>query len=338
MTALNPARRGSLLAATWLIGLGVIFLVRELSDLSWAQAWPMFVILAGVGAFVGRLVQGDLSLSGAPWALTGPIFWTVVGVILLMSTTGNLAEGPVELLAAWWPWFAVALGAWFIVGAFVARGPRSVETLTLPLERATGGSIRIRFGAGDLTTGTAASGRLVDGTFLGGVRHRRHGPGSVELEQDTSHGLPWLNHRSAWTIGLTSEVPLELRLEAGASRNVLDLRELTVRSLDLQTGASDTRILLPRAAGQTAVRAQAGAASLTFEIPDGVAAKIRTRVVLGSVQVDETRFPAVAGGFESPEYADATNRVDIDVQGGVGSLKIRSTTSSGAPARAVGDG
>jgi hypothetical protein len=208
----------------------------------------------------------------------------------------------------------------------VARGPRFVETLTLPLSRVTEASIRIRFGAGELTTRIAASGHLVDGEFHGGVRHRLQGPGRVELEQDTSHGLPWLDHRSAWTVGLTGEVPLDLRVEAGASRNVLDLRDLLVRSLDLQTGASETRILVPRAAGQTSVRAQAGAASLTFEIPEGVAARIRTRVVLGSVQVDETRFPAVAGGYESPDYATAANRVDIDVQGGVGSLRIRPTS------------
>jgi hypothetical protein len=45
-------------------------------------------------------------------------------------------------------------------------------------------------------------------------------------------------------------------------------------------------------------------------------------MVLGSVQVDEFRFPQVAGGYESPVYATATNRVDIDVQGGVGSLRV----------------
>jgi hypothetical protein len=44
------------------------------------------------------------------------------------------------------------------------------------------------------------------------------------------------------------------------------------------------------------------------------------------VQVDETRFPPVAGGYESPDYGSAANRVDIDVQGGVGSLKIRTAS------------
>jgi hypothetical protein len=326
VTSLTVARRGSILAATWLIGLGVVFLVRELANLSWAQAWPMFVILVGIGSFVGRVVQGGFGILEAPWALTGPIFWTLVGVVLLLSTTGNLAEGPFELIVAWWPWLAVALGTWFVVGAFVSRGPAFAESLSLPLEGATEASVKIQFGAGELTTGAAVTGHLVDGTFLGGVKHRIVGAGRVELEQDTSRGLPWLAHRSSWTVGLPAEVPLELRVNAGASRSLLDLRDLRVRSLDLQTGASETRILLPRAAGQTSVRAQAGAASLSLEIPAGVAARIRTRVVLGSVQVDETRFPPVAGGYESADYATAVNRVDIDVQGGVGSLRIRTAS------------
>ena len=42
-------------------------------------------------------------------------------------------------------------------------------------------------------------------------------------------------------------------------------------------------------------------------------------MAIGSTNVDQARFPASAGGYESPDYATAANRVDIDVQGGVGS-------------------
>jgi hypothetical protein len=324
MTELSPSRRGSLIAATWLIGLGTVFLVRELADLQWSAAWPMFVILVGIASFVSTAVGGGSA--GGAWAFTWSVVWTVVGVVLLLSTTGNLGEGPIEIVIAWWPWLAIALGVWFVIGALVSRGPAIVDALSLPLEGASEASIRIRFGAGGLTARAAAPGRLVDGAFQGGVRHRLLGQGRLELEQDTSHGLPWLDHRSSWNVGLAADVPLDLRVEAGASRNILDLRDLRLRRLDLQTGASDTRILLPRAAGATEVRAETGAASLTIEVPDGVGARIRTRVVLGDVQVDETRFPPVVGGYESSDYGSAANRVDIDVQGGVGSLKIRTAS------------
>jgi hypothetical protein len=302
--AVNPARRGSFIAATWLIGLGLVFLIREAADLSWAEAWPMFIILGGVGGFVSRAVRGGFRLVDAPWTFTGPIFWTIVGVILLQSTTGGLGQGPVELIEEWWPWLAVALGIWYLVGAIVPRG-RPTETLALPLAGAIEAAVRIRFGAGELTTRTAAPGNLVDGTYLGGVVTRGLGAGHVELEQDTTYGLPWLDRKSTWTVGLTGAVPLDLRLDVGASRNLLDLRDLRVRNLEIHTGA-----------------AEAGAASLVFEVPSGVAARIRTRVALGSVRVDEVRFPRAAGGYESADYATAPNRIDIDVQGGVGSLQV----------------
>ena len=323
---MNPVRRGSLVAATWLIGLGLVFLIREVGDLSWSQAWPMFVILVGVASFVSRAVSGGFGLLEAPWALTGPIVWTVIGVILLQSTTGNLNQGPIELIEEWWPWLAVGLGAWYLVGAFVPRRDGLTETLSLPLEGVTEASVRIKFGAGDLSTRTAAAGQLIDGSFRGGVTFKRTGPGRFEVEQDTTHGWPWFDRGFSWAVGLTSEVPLDLRIDAGASRNVFDLRDLRVRNLELHTGASDTRILLPRAAGATAVRAETGAAALTLEVPSGVAARIQTRVVLGSVQIDQARFPRTASGYESPDYATAANRVDIDVQSGVGSLRVVSAT------------
>ncbi len=318
---MTSARRGSLIGATWLIGLGVIFLIQRAADLGWSEAWPLFVILAGVAGLIGVVVNERYELSGI-WAFTWPIAWIVVGVLLLSSTTGSLATGPGEVIAEYWPWALVALGVWFIIGAVVPAGRGLAETLAIPLAGATDASVRIQFGAGNLATRPAAPGNLVDGDFAGGVIHRLIGPGRVELQQDTRYGLPWLERASNWTVGLTAEVPLDLRIDAGANKSVLDLRELRVRGLELHTGASDTRVLLPRAAGMTTVRAEAGAASLTIEVPQGVAARIRTRMALGSTQVDQTRFPPTAGGFESPDFMSAANRVEIDAQGGVGSLRV----------------
>ena len=317
---MNPARRGSLVAATWLIGLGIVFLVREAANLSWSEAWPMFVILVGVGSLVSTAVRG-YAVSGGVWGFTWPLAWIVVGAVLLLSTTGNLGSGPGELIAEWWPVGLIVLGVWFLIGGIVSRSGPS-ETLAIPIGGAGEANVRIQYGAGELTTHVAATGNLVDGRYVGGVSQRGGGPGRVELRQDASAGWPWFDRGYSWDVGLTGELPLDLRVDGGATRMVLDLRELKLRSLELHTGASGTRVLLPRAAGATAVRAEAGAAELVFEVPAGVGARIRSRMVLGSTQIDQGRFPPSAGGYESPDYASAQNRIDIDVQGGVGSLKV----------------
>src|SRR5512147_949851 len=317
---MTRSRRGSLVAATWLIGLGLVFLIQQAADLSWTEAWPLFVILAGVGSFVSTAVRGTRGVAGI-WAFTWPVAWIVVGVLLLLSTTGNLASGPGELVTDWWPLALVVVGVWFLVGAIVPSSTGS-ETLAIPVGSATGANVRIQYGAGDLNTHVAAPGHLVDGRFMGGVVHREAGPGRVELRQDTDHGWPWFDRQYSWDVGLTGELPLDLRVDGGATRMVLDLGDLKVRSLELHTGASGTRVLLPRAAGATSVRAESGAAELVFEVPPGVAARIRSRMVLGSTQIDQVRFPPTSGGYESADYATAPNRVDIDVQGGVGALRV----------------
>jgi hypothetical protein len=315
------ARRGSLIGATWLIGIGLVFIIQRAAGWSWDQAWPLWLILVGAALVVSTIVNGRLEFDGI-WALTWPIAWTAVGVVLLLSTTGTIGSGPAELIGTYWPWLLIALGVWFVIGAVLPSGRGLTETLTIPLRDASAADVRIQFGAGTLQTRVAAAGNLVDGDFAGGVLQREPGPGRIELRQDTRYGIPWLERSSTWSVGLTDRVPLDLRIQGGANRSMLDLRELKVRRLELQTGASETRVVLPRAAGHTDVKTSHGAASLLIEVPTGVAARIRTRMAIGQSRVDETRFPRTADGYESPDFATATNRVDIDAEGGVGSLTV----------------
>jgi hypothetical protein len=191
---MTGARRGSIIAATWLIGIGIVFLVRQALDLPWGHAWPMFVILVGVASLVSTALAWRPSLGGL-WAFTWPVAWIAVGSVLLASTTGSLDQGPLEWLEASWPWLAIGLGAWFLIGALVPGG-RPVEALAIPLAGAPTAAVKVRFGAGVLRIGRAAAGVLVDGRFEGGVEQRQGGPGRIELSQDTTYGLPWVDHAS----------------------------------------------------------------------------------------------------------------------------------------------
>ena len=318
---MTQTRRGPIVAGTWLIGLGLVFFLQRALDLGWGEAWPLFVILVGAASLVTTALDGVRGFGGI-WAFTWPVVVILIGLGLLASTTGYLGQGPIDWLATWWPLGLVVLGVWFVIGALIPLGNGPLETLVVPLGGATAASVRLRFGAGHLTAGRADPGNLVDGSFEGGVVRKDFGPGRIELRQETAYGMPWFDRRSDWQVGLTGEVPLDLRLDTGASAAVLDLLELQARSIELHTGASETRIRLPRAAGRTTVRAETGAASLVIEVPEGVAARIRTRMGLGSSRIDERRFPRSTEGYESLDYGTAANRVDIDLSGGVGSVQV----------------
>jgi hypothetical protein len=318
----NGPQRGLLVGGSWLIGIGLVLLMKEAMGWSWNQAWPLFIVLVGV-ASIGPAIAERRGLYTA-WSLTWPVAWIGAGILLLATTTGWVSTGPAELIVQWWPTALVALGVWFVIGALVP-GSRSVEDLSVPLQNQLAARVELKFGAGELSTHRAAAGRLVDGRFGGGVRTRRDGPDSITLSQDATSGLPWFDHDARWDVGLSGEVPLDLRLETGANRGDLDLAELKVARLELHTGASDTRIRLPRAAGSTSVRADCGAASLTFEVPAGVAARIRPHLTLGTSRVDTTLFPRLGDIFQSRDYESAANHVDVEVNGGLGQLTVVGT-------------
>ena len=126
-----------------------------------------------------------------------------------------------------------------------------------------------------------------------------------------------------WNFGMSDEIPLDLVFEIGAVDARLDLSSLKVRNLALETGASSTRIMLPKAAGMTHMKVEAGAASVEIEVPDGVEARIDADAGLASLDVDQARFPKTNGIYQSAAYDTAENKVDIRIETGVSSIEIR---------------
>ncbi len=317
----HSTRNGAVVAGAWLIALGLVFLARDAWDLGWGEAWPLFLVAVGVASLISSLV-GYPRLSAGAWSLLWPLAWIGVGAALFAATTGRIDTGPGELVSRWWPVALVIAGAWFLIAAIWPRKATDLETLELPLAGAQRAEARITFGAGELSIGRGRPGMLVTGRFEGGALYRTAGPGYVEVKPDTGGGWPMTGQAFRWDIGLTGEVPLDLRLDTGASRAVIDLGDLRIRLLEIRTGASETRVRLPARAGQTWVRTETGVSSLSLEVPHGVAARIRTRMALGRTDVDERRFPRMVDGYMSPDYEGNPNRVDIDVQGGVGAVSI----------------
>ncbi len=337
---------------------GVVLAVQEAYDLyqTWAYAWAL-VAPGGVG--LGLAIYG--LLAGRPDDLRGGLGALFVGIVIFLvgflffegvldlsdGRFGNLTEVAVPLAL-------VGIGVVVLVGAFVPgpwRRPYLVvhdardraaaeagdtgtgwaapvpERLAVPLAGAADAEVMVTFGAGHLRIGPAAPGLLVDGDFTGGVKvDRSGGPGRARLSAPASpSGWAWNRAPFSWSMGVTAEIPLRLRVESGAADAELDLSALRLAELRLRTGASETNVTLPATAGVTRVDAEGGAASIRFRVPEGVAARIRSSIALGSSDVDAVRFPRNTAGsaWESPDFEGAANRVEIEVRGGIGSVSVR---------------
>ena len=260
------------------------------------------------------------------------IIWGLVllflGLLLLLENLGYLAFLGVGVWQVFWPLVFIALGVWILLGSRM-RGRVETEALDLPLEGATEAEIRVDYGAGELRIdGGSAPGTLVSGTFEGGVEHElrhRNGLAVLRLRSSWVQVWPWgwtPAARRRWQVRLTERIPLALSVHSGASDCRLDLEQLKVTRLRIESGASSLNVTLPAQAGHTEVRVSTGAASLDMRVPAGVAARIRVEGALSSTQVDRARFPRQGGLYVSPDYETAANRVDIKVETGVGSISI----------------
>jgi hypothetical protein len=259
-----------------------------------------------------------------------------VGSAILIIGFGLLAGNLLNISI--WPFIIPALlilaGVWILMMSRIAPKAMESEQASIALDGAARAEIRIHHGAGRLViSGGAGPQEAAAGTFSGGVtRHSsRHGD-ALDVELRVPEDV-WFRGGGFWFFGawspilwdvrLNEQIPLKLDLETGAGENRIDLTSVKAEDIRLKTGASSSELTLPAHAGRTRVKISSGAASVVVRVPEGVAANIRIQSGLAGVNIDERRFPRSGNGYTSPDYTQADNVAEIEVETGVGSIEIR---------------
>ena len=254
------------------------------------------------------------------------LFWGSVLIILAALLLLKQMQIIDDVFGFFWPLLVIALGIWMIVSYYGRHKPVEGQQVSIPLEGAAGATIKLDHGAGrlDLRSG-AGSGEVLNGRFGNGLDYKSRLAGDrLEIKLRTPHQawVWWPGESLDWEVHLNPSISLSLKIDSGASSSVLDLSDLKVTDLDIDTGASKTELTLPGNAGNTHVDIDTGASSLKITIPTGVAASIRVKSSMTSVAIN-ARFPHLDGGlYQSPDYSTASNRIDMTIDAGVGSIAI----------------
>ncbi len=258
----------------------------------------------------------------------GEAFWggllVILGLLFFLKAGGYLAG---DVLGWFWPVVIIAAGVWILMGGFAYQTRfETAEKFSIPLQEAQEASLSINHGAGriDLRAG-ANPGDFVTGMSGAGMNHTSHLFGTkleVGIEAGPSF-IPFVGPEGGvWQFRLNRDLPTAINIQAGASRLDLDLADLRVTFFSFEGGASNVNLTLPARMEHTLVELEAGAASIDVSVPDGVALRFRTKSV-GSLHIDETRFPRREGGmYQSPDYDTATYHAEVTVDGGATSIIV----------------
>lgn len=131
--------------------------------------------------------------------------------------------------------------------------------------------------------------------------------------------------RSSAEIALNTKIPWHLTIHGGAARLRGELRELALRGIDIDGGASDVVLELPSVSARVPVRIAGGAAQLTIRRPAGVPVRLEVHGGASRLALDAQRLGAIGGDtvLESAEAERRGGRYDIVVSGGARDLAVQ---------------
>lgn len=259
-------RRGSIVGALLLVGLGALFLYANIQGMNpWplvSRWWPLLLILLGLGKLWDHFRQrSQPEAAGATWLSGGTI---AVLVLLLL--------------------FGVALGR----GVGTGREHHEAESV----ERQGAESVRvlIKMGAGQLNVAGGAN-RLLEADF-----HYSAAEGKPKVIYDlsgsrghltvtqTGAGVHFGPTRNNWDLRLANDMPMELQIETGAGQSDLRLGSLSLTKLDIQMGAGQlTADLGGDWKKDLDAHIQGGVGSATIRLPTNVGVRVHATGGIGAV-------------------------------------------------------
>jgi len=199
-----------------------------------------------------------------------------------------------------------------------ARGDDTGDGERAPLGAVEQGRLRFASGGTNIELRGARIKDLYRATFQG-----KRPQVAVEPDGLVTVKYKWFGPAGA-QFALTTAVPWAIEIRRGVSHLTADLRDLEVSGIDINGGASECELTLPRPRGMSTLRVTGGASKLVVKRPRGSAAQIVIRGGASGLVFDDQRIDAVGSAtrLATPGWDSAPDRWSIELTGGASSLSV----------------
>jgi len=306
----SPSRdRRPLFWPVVLIGLGVVALLFNVGWLDWDKVarlyrlWPILLIALGVAILLRGRLPGRLA----------SIFGAVLLILVLVAVGGGIAAVPGTLAGA--------------------SGPVVTSRFSAPTGEVSTPHLQLSAGAAQITVRAGSIGAdLYQATIQAPSDEKPEA--SVDAATSTltvnlpgRSGLHWgtVNDRRSVDLILNDQLPWVVALSTGAAQTSLDLSNLKVSSVTVESGASSVKMMLPKPTGTVPIRVSGGAMHLSIQRPAGTPIRVSASGGATSLDVDGNNFGGLfqrGQVYASADYSTSADRYDINVESGASNIQI----------------
>ncbi|HXL17170.1 MAG TPA: hypothetical protein VN961_06580, partial [Streptosporangiaceae bacterium] len=181
------------------------------------------------------------------------------------------------------------------------------------------------------------------GTNLGDSLYQAHVeyPGSDDpptISLDRESGTLAIGDRSGFSplrlfgaarrhvvITLTDRIPWTIKISGGTANGHLDLRRLQLAKVEISGGASRMDAQLPSPKGTAVIDISGAVSNLTLRAPADAQWRVAVSGGVSGLRINGSFYAAIGGEFQqqSPGYASASDRFDIEISGGASHVDVR---------------
>jgi len=143
------------------------------------------------------------------------------------------------------------------------------------------------------------------------------------INQNTQKtALPFISSlKNNVDIKLTKQIPLEIIFKTGASQGTIDLNNLRVDYLEIDSKASSLKLIFGNQYSCRAVL-KTGASSIEVVVPKEIAAKIKVDSKIKNLSID-SRFKKEGSEYKTTDFDKAFTKLEIEISALAGTITIK---------------
>ena len=146
--------------------------------------------------------------------------------------------------------------------------------------------------------------------------------GRLTVAESGKATIPMGEVKNRWNLKLGGDLPLDLVVRCGAGENRLDLRELTLRSLEMHIGVGEVHVdLRNKPVKDYEARIEGGIGHAEVIVPTEVGVVAEASGGIGEINVHGMKREG--NRWVNDAYGTAKTTIRLTVKGGMGEIEIR---------------